>query len=107
MFPDLMFRLRIQEKDMLLPAYLHALLSYPTKRKEIQKLASGASGSMPNISKARLKCVDLEVPPVDRQRAFVQRTSLLDQLRQKNLQSLAHLDALFASIQHRAFRGEL
>jgi hypothetical protein len=44
--------------------FLHQLLVFPTKRREIQKLAGGSAGSMPNISKGRLEAALIEVPPL-------------------------------------------
>ena len=40
-------------------------------------------------------------------RAFVNRVAAVDKLKIAHRVSLAEMDALFASLQHRAFRGEL
>ncbi|MEA1649807.1 hypothetical protein UAJ10_12375 [Nitrospirillum sp. BR 11164] len=63
MLPDLIFRLRPRQDALINSFYMQQLLTYPTKRKEIQKLAGGAAGSMPNISKGRLLAAEIEVPP--------------------------------------------
>jgi hypothetical protein len=42
---------------------MQALLSFSSKRKMIQKLAGGAAGSMPHLSKANLLDHKIEVPP--------------------------------------------
>lgn len=55
LLPDLIFRLRLKEQALALPRYLQSLLTYPRKRSEVQNLAGGSAGSMPNISKAKLK----------------------------------------------------
>ena len=39
-------------------------------RKEISCLASGSSGSMPNISKARLRTLKIPLPPLDLQNKY-------------------------------------
>jgi type I restriction enzyme, S subunit len=107
LLPDLIFRLRLREKSEVEPEFLHRLLIHPSKRREIQKLAGGSSGSMPNISKANLLTVALEIPPVELQRHFVQTVRAVEKLRDSHLRSLVDLDSLFTSLQHRAFRGEL
>jgi len=107
MFPDLMFRIRIKPGSDLNPVYLQGLISFPTKRREIQKLASGAAGSMPNISKGRLQTVLIERPPLAQQEAFARAIGRVEELRAKVMRSLDQLNDLFSSVQHRAFCGEL
>jgi type I restriction enzyme S subunit len=47
------------------------------------------------------------VPPLSLQRTFAQHTDAVDKLKATHRLSLVELDALFAVLQHRAFRGEL
>jgi len=49
----------------------------------------------------------IPVPPISIQRDFVQRLKAVQWLNSKQETSASKLDALFASLQHRAFRGEL
>jgi type I restriction enzyme S subunit len=107
MMSDLIFRLRLRSDVLLNSTFLHGLLVYPTQRKQVQKLASGTSGSMPNISKARLEAMSVPSPPIRLQEEFVRRIAAVENLKMAHRVSLAQLDALFASLQHRAFRGEL
>jgi type I restriction enzyme S subunit len=44
---------------------------------------------------------------LEAQQAYGERVIALQQLRQSHRKSLEELDALFATLQHRAFRGEL
>ena len=104
---DLIFRLRLRAEAKIDSVFLHQLLIYPTKRGDIQRLAGGSAGSMPNISKSRLETTVIEVPPIELQHEFARRVSVVEKLKTAQRQSLAELDALFASLQHRAFRGEL
>ena len=104
---DLIFRFRLRPEMKVDSAFLHQLLIYPTKRREIQKLAGGSAGSMPNISKARLQTAPIEMPPLALQREFAGRVAAVEKLKAAQRASLAELDELFASLQHRAFRGEL
>jgi type I restriction enzyme S subunit len=103
---DLIFRLRIRP-DCVLPQFLHRQLSMPSKRRMIQMLAGGSAGSMPNISKARLAGALIELPPLEHQGRFVQRAEALRSTSLAGTRGLAELDALFSSLQHRAFRGDL
>ncbi|MDZ4110427.1 MAG: restriction endonuclease subunit S [Brevundimonas sp.] len=104
---DLIFRLCLADPLRSHPEYIHGLLSHPAKRAEIQNLASGAAGSMPNISKARLRTVPISLPPPELQARFAEFVEELESLRSRAVDHLGYLDSLFASLQHRAFRGEL
>jgi len=107
MMPDLIFRFRLCSDAPIDSCFLHQLLIYPTKRSNIQKLAGGSSGSMPNISKAKLQTISIEIPPLPLQKEFAQRVEAVEKLKATHRASLTELQSLFASLQHRAFRGEL
>jgi len=49
----------------------------------------------------------LALPPIPLQREFARRVTAVEALKTAQRASLAELDALFATLQHRAFRGEL
>jgi type I restriction enzyme S subunit len=55
----------------------------------------------------QLREFPLILPPIDLQRAFAARVAEIDKLKALHRAHLAKLDALFTSLQHRAFRGEL
>jgi type I restriction enzyme S subunit len=59
------------------------------------------------ISKSRFAEIPLLFPSLDRQQSFGQVFERIHVLKQTQLASLGKFDALFASLQHRAFRGEL
>jgi type I restriction enzyme, S subunit len=59
------------------------------------------------ISKSRFEEIQLIFPPTNLQEAFGKSFEAIAQLKATHRKSLAQLDALFASLQHRAFRGEL
>lgn len=107
MLPDLVFRLRLKADSGIDPIFLWAQLTEPRQRKSIQRLAGGAAGSMPNISKARLSTVEIIVPATSKQRSFVSAVKSVDAARSSMQTHLYNLDTLFASLQSRAFRGEL
>lgn len=107
MLSDLIFRFRLNSDSKVEKQYLQSLLVFPSKRSEVQKLAGGSSGSMPNISKGRLLELDIELPPLSVQQIYSARIQSIDALKATHRTSLTELDSLFASLQHRAFRGEL
>lgn len=104
---DLIFRLRIKGNAPVSPIYLQRLLTYPTKRREVQSLAGGSAGSMPNISKSRLSTVKIPLPPLELQKQFEVMAVHNQNIKKQYDITLHHLDELFSSLQQRAFRGEL
>lgn len=60
-----------------------------------------------NINLAILRDLDVPIPPLPLQREFARRVSAVEKLKAVQRAALAELDALFAALQHRAFRGEL
>jgi len=103
MLPDLIFRFVIKDKNALNPIYLQALLSFPSKRKIIQKLAGGAAGSMPNISKAKLIEQTIELPPIDLQNKFAEIVDKTESIKQKMLKQSGVLDTQFQSLMQKSF----
>jgi len=81
--------------------YLYRVLRHA----DLNQYASRSS--QPLISRARLNDVPILIPPRERQEEHAKRVAGIEQLRGQHVLHLAGLDALFASIQHRAFRGEL
>jgi type I restriction enzyme S subunit len=59
------------------------------------------------INQSNLEQVQIVVPPLPLQQAFARRITAIEALKTTQRSALAELDALFASLQHRAFRGEL
>jgi type I restriction enzyme, S subunit len=71
-------------------------------------LASITSGSsVPQLNKRDLAPLVIPVPPLPSQQDFTKRVAAVERLKATYRASLTELDALFASFQHRAFRGEL
>lgn len=107
MLSDLLFRFRLKPGTAINPIFLWGLLNVPSKRRQVQALASGSAGSMPNISKGRLMTLLIEMPPLSLQKKFAQRVTEIRQIESAQATSRACLDALFQSMLHRAFSGEL
>lgn len=107
MFSDLIFRFRLKPGAELNTVYLWGLMTVPSKRRQVQALASGSAGSMPNISKGRLLTLPIEVPPLQLQEEFAARVSDIRAMKAEQAASRRRLDDLFQSMLHRAFQGEL
>jgi type I restriction enzyme, S subunit len=63
--------------------------------------------AVPDLGIGEIKAFRIIVPPLPLQREFARRVGAVEKLKAVQRASLAELDALFASLQHRAFRGEL
>lgn len=89
------------------PLFMHTLLSIPTMRRRISRLASGTGGSMKNVPKEKLMRMLIPDIKVGEQRSFADAVRGMHRLRADTATALAADDALFASLQSRAFKGEL
>lgn len=105
MLSDLIFRL--VPGKMLSPIYLWGLLVNPSFRSEVQSLAGGAAGSMPNISKAKLGGKEIPLPPVEAQEQYAGAVQRLWEQLDLHRQRADQLDCLFNALMQRAFKGEL
>ncbi|HWM93141.1 MAG TPA: restriction endonuclease subunit S [Thermoanaerobaculia bacterium] len=63
--------------------------------------------SQPTLNIKQLSETPVVLPPAELQQEFCHRVSAVDKLRIGHRASLVELDGLFATLQHRAFRGEL
>ncbi|WP_296226658.1 restriction endonuclease subunit S [Ralstonia sp. UBA689] len=59
------------------------------------------------LNKSRFEQIELLTPPLALQEQFAQRLTAIERLKSTHRAALAQLDALFASLQHRAFAGLL
>lgn len=107
LLPDKLWRFVWHQAPKANPHYMRYLFQQPKFRQQITKRATGTSGSMKNISQEKVLTIEVGLPPVSLQREFARRVTTIEALKAKHRTALAELDALFASLQHRAFRGEL
>jgi type I restriction enzyme S subunit len=70
-------------------------------------IAWGASTTLPILKKSAFEKIEIPVPTVQLQAAFAARSAEVDKLERSFRASLTHCDELFASLQARAFQGEL
>ncbi len=88
------------------PVFLHAyFLRHPIARRYLRQTAKGAI--MAGLNMGIIKAMPIPLPPLELQHEFARRVLAVEKLRAAHSASLAGLDALFAALQHRAFRGEL
>ena len=64
-------------------------------------------GTQPNLNTGLMKNFHMILPPLPLQKEFAQRVEAVEKLKATHRASLSQLQVLFASLQHRAFRGEL
>lgn len=107
MLSDLIFRFRLKTGVQVNPVFLWGLLTAPRKRRQVQILAGGSAGSMPNISKGRLWALPIEVPPLALQTEFARLVTEIRSMEVEQASSGRRLEHLFQSLLHRAFQGEL
>lgn len=91
--------------DVTTSPYLQALLSSDQVKRALERKSLGIT--MPNLNSAMVETLEVPVPPVDLQRRFADRVAEVEEERRRLERSADRLDELFASLQHRAFRGEL
>ena len=99
------FRVRA-DRTKLLPRFFHEYLQTSEARGYFLKCAKRTS-NLATINMTQLRALPVPIPCVARQAVFVERAEAIAGLRVRLVASLSQLDALFASLQHRAFRGGL
>lgn len=104
--PDKVWRLTMEPDASVLPSYVLGVLRSSEARHYIQHNASGAAG-VRNIGKAKVLQYSAPLPSIDLQQVFVARVERISQQRSVAQRATAADDELFASLQARAFRGEL
>ncbi len=85
--------------------FLYQFLDSPFGRQEIHRFDNGSS--QPNLSAASVKKYSVPLPPLPLQQKFAAIVESIERQKATQRAHLAELDALFAALQHRAFRGEL
>ena len=72
LLPDKIWRFVWKENSVIDPVYIHNLFQTQLIRSRLSSMATGTSGSMKNVSQARLKALPVLVPPMDEQRRFAE-----------------------------------
>ena len=94
------------DRAKCLPVFLHAyFLQHPIARRFLAQTAKGAI--MSGLNMGLIEEMPVPLPPMDLQLEFKRKMESSGKMKTAMLKSLAEFDSLFASLQHRAFRGEL
>ncbi len=104
-FPDTMIGVEISP-SVLAAAYLQNVWRTRRVRRQIERGARTTSGTH-KVNQRLLSSVVFPVPPADLQLHFAAIVESVEQQRAIQRAHLAELDTLFASLQSRAFRGDL
>ena len=94
------------DRGRCLPEFMHAyFLEHPIARRYLERSAKGAI--MSGLNMRIIKAVPIPAAPLDLQHRFAAIVQSVEQQRTRQRAHLAELDTLFASLQSRAFRGDL
>jgi type I restriction enzyme, S subunit len=104
-FNDHVMRVRVDPRRVG-GMFLTFLLNGGHGKREIARHRKTSAGQH-TINQAGLARIQLPVPPLALQVEFGARISAIEAAKKSQASSLSSLDALFASLQSRAFRGEL
>ena len=93
------------DRSKLDSRFLAAMIQSPGVRQQVDKVAKGIAQKTVNL--ADLKGLSVFWPPLPLQQTFATRIAAIEALKATHRRALAALDALFASLQQRAFTGAL
>lgn len=94
------------DRTVLDPVFLAFFLSLPSEgQRQIDRLQYGQT--KPGLNFDQIRAMRIPLPAMSEQRLFRERLTEIKRLASSHRAHLEELDALFASLQHRAFRGEL
>jgi type I restriction enzyme S subunit len=104
-FASYLIRARLAAANIA-PVFLREYLLGDEGRRQLRSRSKTSAGQF-NINTESLGAIPVPLPPISLQREFARRVTAVEALKTAQRASLAELDALFATLQHRAFRGEL
>ena len=94
------------DRGRCLPEFMHAyFLEHPIARRYLEQSAKGAI--MSGLNMRIIKSLPIPAAPLDLQHRFAAIVQSVEQQKARQRTHLAELDTLFASLQSRAFRGDL
>lgn len=97
---------RVRPRKNVVPIYLNWYLSSRDSKSYFFRMAKQTTG-IASINKTQLSSTPVKLPSLELQQTFATRVAAVERLKETHRKHLAELDALFASLQHRAFKGEL
>jgi type I restriction enzyme S subunit len=99
-----MIRLRPAERAIV-HSFIKAFVQSESFRRQMLRLITGSA--QPNFGPSHLRKLEIGLPPLDVQQRFESIVESIESQQTTHRAHLAELDTLFASLQSRAFRGEL
>lgn len=100
------YLVRLRTSEKLNPDYLTTFMNLSSTKQLLRNMCKSIVG-MANINAKEVQTIRLPVPQIELQQTFATRVAAVERLKEVHRQHLAELDTLFASLQHRAFKGEL
>ena len=100
-----LIRVRFDAKSII-PVYACTYLNSSFGRKHLLRAGKTTSG-LNTINVSEVRATPIPKPPIDLQLQFASRVQAVGRLKASHNASHLKIDTLFASLQHRAFRGEL
>jgi len=94
------------DPNKLLPVFAEAYINSAGGRRSLLRAAKTTSG-LNTITVSDVRRVPMLVPRMERQREFARVMGAIEKADHRAARHLAHLGALFASLQHRAFDNSL
>jgi type I restriction enzyme S subunit len=104
-FPDTMIAARV-DREFTEPVFLEHVWNSPLVRRQLESAARTTNGTL-KVNQSIVEGLLVFSPPLRMQREFGNRIAQVHKVRAKHCNALFTADALFASLQHRAFSGEL
>ncbi|WP_327023426.1 hypothetical protein [Micromonospora sp. NBC_01739] len=94
------------QTQLIRPVFLEHVWRSTAVRRQIESSAHTTNGTY-KVNQKGLGGVSFFAPPLELQDQFMARIATIESLRVSQSSSLTELDALFGSLQDRAFRGLL
>ena len=92
-------------QEELISVYIANVLSSEPMKNSLEALSQGVT--MPNLNRTMIEGLRIPFPPLPLQQHFASIVESIERQKARLRAHLAELDTLFASLQHRAFNGEL
>jgi len=104
-YASYLIRARLQV-GRVLPVFVQTFLSTPVGRRALRARSKTSAGQF-NINTEGLGTIPVPLPPLPLQQEFAQRVAEIRELEAGQAAARLRLEALFQSMLHRAFNGEL
>ena len=104
-FPDTMIAVRTSS-DRISRLFLETVWNMSFVREQLEQRAQTTNGTY-KVNQQAVEETLIILPPINQQRGFERRIAEIRAACRQQAVSASKVDALFASLQHRAFRGEL